>query len=93
MQNIRSLLKAGQPHYTRTNLPKGCHLSYLPGSLLAGMVQLSSLDLAVNSFTTVDPAVRRAASLASLNLDQNRSPATFSVQLSIRMQIGQSGSE
>ena len=39
------------------------------------MVQLSSLDLAVNSFTTVDPAVRRAASLASLNLDQNRSRA------------------
>ena len=48
-----------------------CELSFLPDKLLSGLTQLLRLDISGNYFTTVDPRIRLAPSLASLVLDNN----------------------
>ena len=48
-----------------------CQLSFLPEPLLSGLTQLLRLDLSGNYFTSVDPRIRLAPSLASLALDNN----------------------
>ena len=48
-----------------------CQLSYLPEPLMSGLTQVQKLDLSGNYFTSVDPRIRLAPSLASLALDNN----------------------
>ena len=48
---------------------KECQLSFLPEPLLSGLTQLLRLDLSGNYFTSVDPRIRLAHSLAGLALD------------------------